>query len=392
VKPRIHGRCIQITQTEITIINEAGIARYPLFKDVPPFKVGDLLSISERGVEVLTVQQSKKTSLTFQSRILDPRRMKAMRVRGQVETFIRDYFSKMNFHEVRTPLLVKSPGMEAHIDPYQVKTGQFLPSSPEFAMKKLLVGGLERIYQLGPAFRNEAFSQHHRPEFTMLEFYRAYSNHEAIMKDFENLVETMALKLHGQAQFRFGEQNISVKTPWLRLSVNELFKRELQIDLKIESSTDQLRTRAERLGLKTQGDSWDEIYFRLWIDFIEPQLPKNEAVFVTHYPASQAALSNIDANGWAKRFEAYLGGLEICNGFDELTDAIEQRRRFEEEITLREKLYQDQSLLDENFLLALEEGMPPSGGVAVGIDRLIMLMADEADIEYCFWLNPEPNQ
>lgn len=392
MKPKIHGRCIQISADQITLINESGVARYPKPKTELKFKVGDILELSEHGIQILTAQQCANISLNFQERILHPRRLKAMRVRAQVEAFIRDFFRNKNFHEVRTPLMGHSAGMEAHIDPFQLKTGQYLASSPEFAMKKLLVGGLEKIFQICPAFRDEPFSKHHRPEFTMLEFYRAYSDYEAIMQDFENLVEKMVFQMNGSAFIEFEAQKISVQSPWPRLKVNDLFREFLQIDLAVESTVEKLAIRAKNLNVKCDNDSWDEIYFRLWLEFIEPRLPKDRAVFVTHYPASQAALANLTHDGWAKRFEAYMGGLELCNGFDELTDAVEQRRRFEEEIRLRKNLYNKENRLDESFLLALNEGMPPSGGVAVGLDRLVMLMADEPDIEFCFWLNPEANQ
>ena len=399
IKAKVHGRCIQLTPTEITLINESGISQHPRSPNITPttpltsaapLKIGDIVEISEAGIHILTSQQSQKTALSFQERILHPRRLKAMRTRAQVETSTRAFFNQRAFHEVRTPLLVRSPGMEAHIDPFQLCTHQYLPSSPEFAMKKLLVGGLEKIFQVCPAFRNEPFSKQHRPEFTLLEFYRAYSNYEVIMQDFENLVEQLALQLFTKASIVYQGQNISLKTPWPRLKINDLFQQHLQIDLLQENTADKLAARAQALGIQTHGDSWDETYFRLWLDFVEPRLAKDQAVFVTHFPASQAALARLEGQHWAKRFEAYIGGLELCNGFDELTDAKEQRRRFTEELQLRKKLYGEENPIDENFLLALEEGMPPAGGVAVGLDRLIMLLADEPDIEYCFWLNPEP--
>ncbi len=332
----------------------------------------------------------------LRSRILHPRRLKAMKMRSLIETGVREYFLNLDFLEVRTPLLVKSPGMEAHIDPFELSNGSFLPSSPELSMKKLLVGGLERIFQLGPAFRDEVFSKHHRPEFTMLEFYRANSSYLAIQNDFEKLVEFLALKIRGKALLDFEGKEIDVSTPWPRFRINDLFIKHLGIDLSQEKTRDQLFTRAKQIGLYVDDtDSWDEIYFRIWLEHIEKSLPSERAILITHYPASQAALANIEIcedGPWAKRFEAYIGGIELCNGFDELTDAAEQRTRFNQELALRRQLVGTGkapiSPIDEEFLLALEEGMPPSGGVAVGIDRLIMLFADEPDIEYCFWLNP----
>ena len=321
-----------------------------------------------------------------------------MKIRSEVETRTRDFFMKQGFHEVRTPLLVKSPGMEAHIDPFKLTTGSFLPSSPEFAMKKLLVGGLERIFQICSAFRNEPFSAHHRPEFTILEFYRAYSNDEIIRQDFEKLVESLAIQINGAPEIKYQNKKINVSAPWPRLRIHDLFTEHLEVDLRKENTLEKLRLRATQIGVRLDSsDTWDEIYFRLWIERIEKKLPADRAVFVTHYPASQAALANLEADSlggtWAKRFEAYIGGIELCNGFDELTDAREQQSRFEIEMDSRKKSIgesgQHLSPLDEEFIMALEEGMPPSGGVAVGLDRLVMLFADETDIEYCIWLNPQ---
>ncbi len=390
------GRCINITSSFVTILSVSGISKHSFLPSTESLsvKIGDLVEIKDQQVKLLTKQLSAKMKLS--ERILHPRRRKAMKVRSLVENAVREFFTKGDFIEVRTPLLVKSPGMEAHIDPFQLSTGAFLPSSPEFAMKKLLVGGLEKIFQICSAFRNEPFSASHRPEFTMLEFYRAYSTDQAIQRDFEQLVEFLALKINGNTFIHYQGQKIDVSLPWPRLRIDELFQQHLNVDLKVENTPEKLKLRAQQLNLHTAADdTWDDVYFRLWLDQIENKLPQDRAAFVTHYPASQAALANLEQNTrgtWAKRFEAYLGGLELCNGFDELTNATEQRKRFAAELDLRRQLVKDTSLpispIDEEFLAALEEGMPPSGGVAVGLDRLIMLFADEDDIEYCFWLNP----
>ena len=372
----IRGRCIQITASHLTIMSEGRISKHSFAPSAQSLsvKVGDLVKLEDQQLSILTKQTSQKSKLT--ERILHPRRLKTMRMRNLIEYATRDFFINREFTEVRTPLLVRSSGMEAHIDPFQLKSGVFLPSSPEFAMKKLLVGGLEKIFQICPAFRDEPISAHHRPEFTMLEFYRAYSNDLAIQEDVEQLVEFLAKKINDSAQIFYQGININVATPWPRLKVNELFKQHLDIDLNTENSLEKLRARAQKLGTHTdKSDSWDEIYFRLWIERVEPKLPNDRAAFVTHYPRSQAALANLEHTSqgtWAKRFEAYIGGLELCNGFDELTDAKEQRLRFEHEIELRKTIAAKSgasiSPIDEEFLAALEEGLPPSGGVAVGLE------------------------
>jgi lysyl-tRNA synthetase class 2 len=290
--------------------------------------------------------------------------------------------------------------MEPHIRPFQVHSTHqktpiaYLPTSPEFAMKRLLVGGLERIFQICSAFRDEPTSVTHHPEFTMLEWYRAYAGYEEIMEDTEKLFEFLAIRLFGKPSFIFQGQEISVKTPWPRLQVRDLFLEITGVDLVKKSTTELLSIECKRLGLPVNSeDLWDDLYFKIWLNLIEPQLPANQAIFVTRYPASQAALAVIDCDSdgsrWARRFEVYAGGIELGNAFEELTHPYEQKKRFIEDMELREKVYGPafpKNPLDESFLNALEEGMPPSGGIAMGVDRIVMLYADEPEIGLTTWL------
>jgi len=334
--------------------------------------------------------------------VLDSKRLKANGIRIHVERLIRDFFSTNGFLETRTPLLVPCPGMEPHIRPLKVESWAkneqktyFLPTSPEFAMKRLLVGGLERIFQICPAFRDEPKSVTHLPEFTILEWYRANCTYEAIMDDTEALFAFIATELCGKPEIEYQGRKISMKLPWPRLRVKDLFINHAGIDLEKTTTVDSLRTECENLGLKTHpDDTWDDIYFRIWLNNIESKLPENQAVIVHSYPKSQAALSVVEKlkNGseWARRFEFYIGGLELGNAFQELTDPIEQRTRFVKDMSLRENTYGEtfpKTPLDEGFLTALEEGLPPSSGIAVGVDRMVMLFSDEPDIEKTVWLS-----
>ncbi|MFZ9596553.1 MAG: EF-P lysine aminoacylase EpmA [Bdellovibrionia bacterium] len=337
---------------------------------------------------------------TWKSRIQNPRRQRGMKIRSQVENGIRHFFTSQGFLETRTPLLVACPGMEPHIRPFQVQSTLrpderlYLPTSPEFAMKRLLVGGLEKIFQITPSFRDEPRSPCHRSEFTMLEWYRAQSGFLDIMKDTEDLLEALAIEIHGKPSWSFQGREISVKTPWPRLKVRDLFQKHVGVDLTQAQDRETLAQECVRLRLKPNRDeSWDDLYFKIWLNEIEPHLPHHQACFVTHYPASQAALAvtEVDEQGvaWAKRFEAYVGGMELGNAFEELTDPKEQRARFEKDMALREQVYGasfPKNPIDEGFLAALEEGLPPSGGIAVGVDRLVMLYADEGEIDYTFWI------
>jgi len=346
-------------------------------------------------LKVLTPNRTADRTLRFFSRILDPRRQRGMAMRSKVESLIRQFFTDREFLETRTPLLVQCPGMEPHIRPFQLKTGAFLPTSPEFSLKKLLAGGLEKVFQITPTFRLEPQSTTHHPEFTMLEWYRAFAGMHDIMEDTERLLEFLAHSVHGKPEIHFQGKHFSVQTPWPRLAVRDLFQDLAQVDLTRCTTSEHLAAECRRLGLQASDhEPWDDLYFRIWLNIIEPRLPQNQAVFVYGYPASQAALSVIethaDGSRWARRFEAYAAGIELCNAFEELTDPVEQRARFVSDMNHRNEVYGEsfpKTPLDEDFLEALTEGMPPSGGNALGVDRLIMLLGDEPDIRYTFWLD-----
>lgn len=396
---KICGRCIAWNPTQVTIQNLNGIFKVEIPDKNGHVKVGDIVEVLENSIRVLT--PNRAGSSTWLERVLDPRRQKGMKTRSTVESSIREFFRSRDFLETHTPLLVPCPGMEPHIRPFKVvphgagEREAYLPTSPEFAMKRLLVGGLERIFQICPAFRDEPHSVTHHPEFTMLEWYRAYAGYEEIMKDTEELFEFVATRVFGAPVIRFQGKELSVKAPWPRLRVRDLFEEYAGIDLVSRATARDLADECSRLGLKTDltRENWDDLYFKIWLNLIEPKLPSDQAVFVTRYPASQAALAVIDqdpdGSRWARRFEAYAGGLELGNAFEELTDPIEQRKRFVKDMELRAEVYGSdfpKNPLDEEFLQALTEGMPPSGGIAMGVDRMVMLFADEPEIDYTVWL------
>ena len=404
------GRCLAQEGGNLLIRSFPPGAAKPQNVSVPvenasEVQIGDIVEVQNGRAKTLTKNQNRKpgaqSSSRWIERILDPRRLKAIRVRTQVEASIREFFLTRDFLETRTPLLVSSPGMETHIRPFAVERLQhfgsgktYLPTSPEFAMKRLLVGGLERIFQICSAFREEPRSVTHHPEFTILEWYRAYAGYEDIMRDTEELFEFVAIKLFGKPSLQFASKEISVKAPWPRLKVRDLFLEKVGIELVKCASLEALTKECHRLHIEVNpGENWDDLYFKIWLNHIEPALPTNQAVFVTRYPKSQAALSVVDrdADGteWAKRFEVYAGGLELGNAFEELTDPAEQRTRFEKDMTLRTEIYGEgfpTNAMDEEFLEALSEGMPPSGGIAMGVDRMVMLFAYEPEIDQTLWL------
>lgn len=337
--------------------------------------------------------------MRFKPWVQDKRRQRALLVREALEDFTRSFFRSRKFREVKTPLLVCSPGMEPHIRPMILQNGTtYLPTSPEFSMKKLLAGGIGNIFQISPAFRSEALSNTHLPEFSLLEFYRAPGKLEEVMEDIELWISGFADKLYSASKFIYQGRTVSLASPWPRYTTAQLFKDSLGIDLSAKSSKEQFIQVLEKNGIRknvSASTSWDDLYFEVWLNLIEPTLPKDQAFFVTHYPPSQAALAEIwvdeNGNSWAQRAEFYIGGLELGNGFQELTDPAEQRARFISDMELRKKTYGDSfpvTPIDEELISALDEGLPQSAGIAVGMDRLVMLFADETDIRYTTWLLP----
>lgn len=287
-----------------------------------------------------------------------------LRTRAQVLRAIRSFFDERGFIEVETPLAVPSPGLDVHLAALEVRglsERRWLTTSPEFQMKRLLAAGLPRIYQIGRCFRAGELGSHHEPEFTMLEWYRADAGASDVMRDTEGLVAHVCEAVRGTTDLPSGT---SLAPPWRRLGIEEAFRRFAGVAV-----------------LDVLPD--EERFFRILIEDVEPRLKELGPVFMERWPASMASLARLceDDPRWAERFEAYVDGLELCNGFDELTDAAEQRERFERDQREREARGLDVYPIDERFLAALEQGMPRAGGNALGVDRLVMLVLGATRIE-----------
>jgi lysyl-tRNA synthetase class 2 len=315
-----------------------------------------------------------------------------------LEKSIRLFFWDLGYEEVRTPMLVKSPGMEPHIFPLQLlrnpdEPASFLPTSPEFGMKKLLASGLPKIFQICPAFRNEPRSPEHHPEFTMLEFYESNLPLTGLQERVEDLLRALCISIHGTAEFRYQGTQISLQPTWKRFRVVDLFKEHLGIDLRTHQESKDLAKLCQTHALHaSETESWDDLYFKLWLNLIEPKLPTNAAFFITHYPLSQSSLCNpiLDEEGfaWANRFEVYIGRTELGNAFDELRDPSLQRKNFVHDQEVRTKTYGDRyptSPLDEELLQAIGK-MQPTSGIAMGIDRICMLLLDAKTINEVLFL------
>ncbi len=315
------------------------------------------------------------------------------RKRFEVERSIREFFWSLDYTETRTPLLVTSPGMEPHLKPVQIKREAdkptvFLPTSPEFAMKKLLAKGMKRIFQICSSFRDEPESPEHHPEFTMLEFYEAGLPLDGLQQRVEALVRHLCQQIHGSEQFSHAGRVYSTDRPWRRIRVVDAFLEHAQIDLRTHLTSESLHRVCRKFGiLADPTESWDDLYFKLWLNCVEPRLPADELFFVTHYPLSQSSLCNpiADETGflWANRFEAYAGRMELGNAFDELRDPAKQRANFEKDQKVRKEAYGDsvpESPMDEELLEAVGK-MPPVSGIAMGVDRLCMLLLDAKHID-----------
>ena len=254
--------------------------------------------------------------------------------------------------------------MDPHLHAFRTEGGpaaRWLATSPEYQMKRLLSAGMTRIYQLAPAFRRDESGQQHEPEFTMLEWYRAGSSSDAVMRDTETLVARLATHLGGEARLPSG---LNLTPPWPRMRVSEAYERFIGEPFNPEKIC-------------------DDDFFERWVDRVEPQLGLETPVFITHWPARMASLARVfpEEPEWADRFEAYVAGSELCNGFGELVCATEQRRRFEADQETRRREGLEQYPIDEAFLRALEEGIPPSGGNALGVDRLVALLVGAENIQ-----------
>ncbi len=318
-------------------------------------------------------------------------------VRSTIIKAIRGYFDAQGFDEVETPILQVCPVMDTHIHAFKtelkgvdlaVKSTPYLHTSPEFAMKKLMVGGMERIYQICHVFRNAEGSKRHRCEFTMIEWYRTKADYTDIMDDCVGLIRS-CMETANTNKMKFKDYECDPFMEWERLSIIEAFDKYADIDLlSMLDDKEALRQAVKNLNLHTaDDDGWDDLFFRVMDDKIEPFLGMRRPTFLYDYPIAMASLSKPKAADprFAERFELYVCGIELANAFSELTDVEEQYKRFIEEMDDKEKLYGERYPIDEEFIEALRHGLPESGGIALGIDRLVMLICGTNDIQDVLW-------
>lgn len=327
-------------------------------------------------------------------------RRPALMARNRIQSAIRGWLGAHHFTEVDPAALATSPGNEAHLHAFAtqaigndgVPRPMYLHTSPEFAMKKLLAAGETRIAAFAHVFRNRERGPLHSPEFTMLEWYRVREDYDVLMDDVAALAQ-IAVRAAGSGVLRYRDRVCDPVLPFERLSVAEAFATHARIDLlatiRRDGSTDAeaLAAACAAVGLRTApDDTWSDMLSRVLTDRVEPHLGHDRLTVLDRYPAAEAALARPapDDPRVAERFEVYACGVELANGFGELTNPAEQRRRFEAEMDEKARVYGERYPLDEDFLEALAL-MPEASGIALGFDRLVMLATAAPRIDEVIW-------
>ena len=322
--------------------------------------------------------QRLKTDSALKSKLL---------IRETVIDIIRQFFKTQQFHEVETPLMWSVPSAEPYLEvfetellsPTQSPQKMYLLTSPEYALKKLTAGGMGNIFQITKAFRNnEGKSDKHNPEFTILEWYRTEADYTQLMTDCEQLLAAVL----GQ-QLTYQKKKYDLTPPFTRLSVVEALQQTLGLSIDQLVSLDSLKRKASELGYQVDGD-YESIFNQLFLNEIEPKIAdQSKPVILYDYPVQLPSLARKKSTDprFVERFELYVAGLELGNAFGELVDPKEQKGRLLADLALRKKMGKKEFPIDQGFLAALESGLPPTAGMAIGVDRLIMLAADTADIK-----------
>ena len=306
-------------------------------------------------------------------------------LRSKVIRGIRRFLDDRGFLEVDTPVLVPVAA-GAHAKPFVTHHNAldqqlYLRIATELYLKRLIIGGFDKVYEIGRVFRNEGIDQDHNPEFTLLESYQAYADYNDIMEMVEQMVSTIAIEVNGSTKVIIGEDVIDFAPPWQRVSLREELEKRSGVDLE-SYNDDALRQKAGEVGIDTKVlESRGRLVDKLLSTFVEPRLI--QPTFVLDYPEEMSPLAKAkpDSPGYVERFEAFAFGMEIANSYSELNDPKIQRERFETQAQIQ-RLYENEEVdrQDDDFLTAMEYGMPPTGGLGIGIDRLVMLLAGQPSI------------
>ena len=308
------------------------------------------------------------------------------RSRSKLISTMRQYMDNKGFMEVETPILVPiaAGGMAKPFTTHHNAMNRelHLRIATELHLKRLIVGGLEKVYEIGRVFRNEGLDQQHNPEFTTMESYEAFSDYNDVMVMVEELVSLLAEKITGSSKVSYGDDVLDFTPPWPRLNLREKIISESGIDFLQHEDIQSLKNAMQNIGIDVSNQvSWGGLLDKLISDKVEPTL--TQPCFLVDYPLAMSPLAKKSAhdNRIVERFEGFVSGMEICNAFTELNDPIDQRYRFEEQEELHKQFStEDMDRLDEDFLIAVEHGMPPTGGLGMGIDRLAMILTNNQSI------------
>lgn len=390
-------------------VNDVGEEAYQHFKSLD---IGDIIGVSgrvfrtKRGEVTLDVSSFrlltkslrplpdkwhglKDVELRYRQRYVDlivnPEVKKVFEQRSKALNAIRIFLTNRGFLEVETPVLHPIAG-GANARPFityhnTLDMQLYLRIAPELYLKRLIVGGFDRVFELGKNFRNEGISTKHNPEYTSLELYQAYADFHDMMEITEELVAYVANELLGTSKITYQGRQIDLTPPWPRVTMEESLQRFAGIDFAAVTDDAAARELAKAKGLEVQPNATrGEVLAALFDEFVEDKLI--QPVFITHHPVEVSPLAkrNPERPEVTDRFEPFINGWEIANGFSELNDPLDQRERFEKQVKAREQGDEEAHMMDEDFLTALEIGLPPTGGLGIGVDRLLMLLTDSPSI------------
>lgn len=317
--------------------------------------------------------------------IANPRTREILRTRSLVIRALRDILDERGYLEMETPVLSGLVG-GANARPFVTHHNALgidlhLRIALELYLKRLLVGGYDKVYEMGRVFRNEGVSTRHNPEYTLLEFYEAYADYEDMMTFTEHLIPEVARRVLGTTRLSYQGSAIDLEPPWRRLTLRAAIRQATGVDFIAITDPAAARREAVAKGLEVAPDaSWGRIVDLVLSHLVEPHLI--QPTFLLDHPVAISPLAKRreDDPLLTYRFEAFAGGMEIANAFSELNDPLDQRERFREQVAQRDRGDQEAHVMDEDFLLALEHGMPPAGGEGIGVDRLVMLLTDAVSI------------
>ena len=317
--------------------------------------------------------------------VANPEVLDTFRKRILVISTMREWLTQRGFLEVETPMLQPIPGgatarpFITHHNTYDCDL--YLRIAPELYLKRLIVGGFEKVFEINRCFRNEGVDTKHNPEFTMMELYEAYQDYMGLMAETEEMLRVIIERVAGSLQFEYQGERIDARGPWRRLPLFEAIREYAGIDLEDTTDREEAAKRAEKIGLEIEpAMGYGKIVDEVMSEKVQPNLV--QPTFLYDYPVEISPLTKKkpDNPNLTERFQGFIGRLELCNAFSELNDPIDQRGRFEEQLTLREGGDDEAHRLDEDYIAALEVGMPPTAGIGIGIDRLAMLLTDSASI------------